>query len=62
MNTEIRNLFHELIEVVNKYNLPWEVRRIVVENVLYMTEKKADEAIMQENNEEDSQCKNPIQE
>ena len=48
MNTKIRNFFHELIDLVNKYDLPWEVRRIVLENVLYMTEKKADEAILQE--------------
>ena len=50
-------LFYELIEVINKYDLPWEVRRIVVENVLYMTEKKADEAIMQEIGEEGENAK-----
>lgn len=57
MNKDIRNMFYELIEVINKYDLPWEVRRIVVENVLYMTEKKADEAIMQEIGEEGENAK-----
>ena len=61
MNIDIRNFFHELIDLVNKYDLPWEVRRIVVENVLYMVEKKADEAIQLEA-QEDEQCKNHIAE
>lgn len=61
MNAEIRNMFYELLEVVNKHELPWEVRRVVLENVLYMTEKKADEAIMFET-QEGEQCKNLTQE
>lgn len=61
MDSAIRNFFYELLEVVNKQDLPWEVRRIVLENVLYMTEKKADEAIMLEGLE-DEQCKNHIPE
>ena len=52
MDTEIRNFFHELIDLVNKYNLPWEVRRLVLENVTNMVEKKADEAIRQQSIEE----------
>ena len=52
MNTKMRQLFYDLIDLVNKYDLPWEVRRVVIENVLYMTEKKADEAIQQELKEE----------
>ena len=61
MDSAIRNFFFELLEVVNKQELPWEVRRIVLENVLYMTEKKADEAITLEGLE-DEQCKNHIPE
>ena len=51
MDTEIRLFFHELIDLVNKHDLPWEVRRLVLENVLYMTEKKADEAIRMQSEE-----------
>lgn len=61
MDSAIRSYFYELLEVVNKQDLPWEVRRIVLENVLYMTEKKADEAIALEGLE-DEQCKNHIPE
>ena len=61
MDSAIRNFFFELLEVVNKQDLPWEVRRIVLENVLYMTEKKADEAITLEGLEEE-ECKNHIPE
>jgi len=71
MDREVRALYHDLIELVNSYSdLPWEVRRVVIENVQYMTEKKADEAIRNEDieidtleiDEEGEQCKNPIQE
>ena len=71
MDGRVRALYHDLIELVNSYSdLPWEVRRVVIENVQYMTEKKADEAIRCEDieidtleiGEEGEQCKNPIQE
>ena len=61
MDKQIRILFHELIDLVNKYDLPWEVRRIVLENVLYMTEKKADAAIELQIKEEE-ECKRPTPE
>lgn len=71
INRQVRALYHDLIELVNSYSeLPWEVRRVVIENVQYMTEKKADEAIRNEDieidtleiGEEDEQCKNLTQE
>ena len=55
MNRQVRALYHDLIDLVNSYSdLPWEVRRVVLENVQYMTEKKADEAIRSEDIEIDS--------
>lgn len=70
MDRQVRALYHDLIDLLNNYSdLPWEVRRIVIENVQYMAEKKADEAIRNEDIEIDTleleeaeQCKNPIQE
>lgn len=68
MNRQVRALYHDLIDLVNGYSdLPWEVRRVVIENVQLMTEKKADEAIRNEDieidtieiGEEGEQCKNP---
>ena len=61
MNIAIRNFFHELIDLVNQQDLPWEVRRMVLENVLYMTEKRADDEIRLEAQEAE-ECKKPIQE
>lgn len=71
MDRQVRAFYHDLIELVNSYAvLPWEVRRVVLENVQYMTEKKADEAIRNEDieidtldiGEEGAICKNPIPE
>lgn len=71
MDRQVRALYHDLIELINSYTgLPWEVRRVVLENVQYMTEKKADEAIRNEDieidtldiGEEGAICKNPIPE
>lgn len=71
INRSVRSFYHDLIDLINSYsNLPWEVRRVVIENVQYMTEKKADEAIRNEDieidtleiGEEGEQCKNPTQE
>lgn len=70
MDRKVRAFYHDLIDLVNAHDLPWEVRRVVLENVLLMTEKKADEAIMNEDvevdtielGEEDKQCRNPIAE
>lgn len=71
MDRQVRALYHDLIDLLNSYSdLPWEVRRIVLENVGYMTEKKADEAIRNEDieidtleiGEEGEQCKNLTQE
>lgn len=68
LNRQVRALYHDLIDLVNSYSdLPWEVRRVVIENVQLMTEKKADEAIRNEDieidtieiGEEGEQCKNP---
>ena len=69
MDRQIRALYHDLVDMVNSYSdLPWEVRRMTLENVLFMTEKKADEAIRNEDimidtleiGGEGEQCKNPI--
>lgn len=55
MDRLVRSLYHDLIEVINIYDsLPWEVRRVVIENVGYMVEKKADEAIRNEDIEVDT--------
>lgn len=70
VNRNVRALYHDLIDLLNSYSdLPWEVRRVVIENVQYMAEKKADEAIRNEDIEIDTleieeaeQCKKPIQE
>jgi hypothetical protein len=68
INRSARSFYHDLIDLVNQYDvLPWEVRRVVIENVQLMTEKKADEAIRNEDieidtieiGEEGEQCKNP---
>lgn len=68
INRSARSFYHDLIDLVNTYDvLPWEVRRVVIENVQLMTEKKADEAIRNEDieidtieiGEEGEQCKNP---
>ncbi len=71
MDRQIRALYHDLVDLVNSYyDLPWEIRRMTLENVLFMTEKKADEAIKNEDitidtleiGGEGKTCKNPIQE
>lgn len=71
MDRLVRSLYHDLVELINIYDsLPWEVRRVVIENVGYMVEKKADEAIRNEDIEVDTldvgkeveECKKPIAE
>lgn len=55
MDRLVRSLYHDLVELINIYDsLPWEVRRVVIENVGYMVEKKADEAIRNEDIEVDT--------
>lgn len=59
MNYELRLLQDELIGLINSHdNLPWEARRLVVEAVLCLIEKKADEAITREISEEGENAKN----
>ena len=71
MDRLVRSLYHDLVELINIYDsLPWEVRRVVIENVGYMVEKKADEAIRSEDIQVDTldvgkeveECKKPIAE
>ena len=49
MNREIRQLEEDLVAVLNASDLPAEVKRLVVGNIYCLVEKKADEAIVEEN-------------
>lgn len=74
MDKDIRNLYHDLVDLVNKYEtVPWEARRLALEAVQNMAEKKADEVIREELCQgelyideikigEDAECKKPTQE
>ena len=62
MSYELRQLQDELIDILNGHeDLPWESKRLVVECVLHLVEKKADEAIKQELMEGE-QCRSLTQE
>ena len=46
MDYELRQLQDGLIDLINSYEaLPWEAKRLVVDSVLNLVEKKADEEI-----------------
>ena len=49
MNNDIRSLYLDLIDVVNKYeNVPWEARRLALQVVQDKAEQQADACIKQE--------------
>ena len=49
MNYRARLFLDELVALTNKFDdLPFEVRRLVIESVMHLVEVKADEAIIAE--------------
>lgn len=48
MNKDVRGLFEEIIDVLNRYDVLMETKRLILVVVLQMIEKKADEAINNE--------------
>ena len=48
MNRQIRQLEDDIISVLNGYDLPIEVKRLVLVNVCNLAEKEADKAISSE--------------
>lgn len=73
MNYRARLFLDELVALTNKFDdLPFEVRRLVIESVMHLVEVKADEAIKAERPmdidlmiggpEEDEECKKPTHE
>lgn len=47
MNFRTRLFLDEIIAVTNEFNdLPFEVRRLVLESAMHIVERKADEAIV----------------
>ena len=52
MNFRLRLFQDNIIDVVNQFDdLPFEGRRLVLESVMHLVEKKADEAILIEREE-----------
>lgn len=49
-NAEIRDLYNKVIGLFNQSMLPIEVKRLIAENVNYLLEKAADNAIKEELN------------
>lgn len=49
-NAEIRDLYNQVIGLFNNSTLPIEVKRLIAENVNYLIEKAADNAIKEELN------------
>lgn len=49
-NAEIRDFYNNVIDLFNKSTLPIEVKRLIAENVNYLIEKAADNAIKEELN------------
>ncbi len=47
-NSEIRNFENDLINVINAYNFPFELKRIVLEKLAKQCEHEADKAILDE--------------
>ena len=55
MNFRLRLFQDNIIDIVNQFNdLPFEGRRLVLESVMHLIEKKADEAIVIEREEENA--------
>ena len=49
-NAEIRDLYNKVIGLFNQSMLPIEVKRLIAENVNYLLEQAADNAIKEELN------------
>lgn len=59
INAAIRKLEDDLIQLINSYELPIEVKRLILKDVENMVEHKADETIkeeLKENNDERLGC------
>lgn len=49
MNEQIRELEEKLIDMLNQYNLvPIEAKRLIIKDIYFMTEQKANEIIIEE--------------
>ena len=49
MNNQVRSFYLDLIDLVNKYeDIPWEVKRIVLDDVQLKAAQKADACIREE--------------
>ena len=55
MNSKIRQLEDDLVNILNASDVPIEVKRLVVGNIYHATEKAADNAILKEKYEETMQ-------
>lgn len=53
-NTQIRKLEEDVLAVFNASDLPIELKRLIADVVLNLIVKKADEAIIAENNQPDN--------
>ena len=53
-NTQIRKLEEDVLAVYNSSDLPIELKRLIADVVLNLIIKKADEAIVAENNQPDN--------
>ena len=51
MNGKIRELEDRMIDLVNSYDLPVEVKRLVAGNIYYLLSREADKVIISEMNE-----------
>ena len=51
MNGKIRELEDRMIDLVNSYDLPVEVKRLVAGNIYHLLTREADKVIISEMNE-----------
>ena len=47
-NTQMRQMYHDIVDIINKYTIPYEAKRIILEDMAYKCEKIADESIRTE--------------
>jgi len=47
-NSEIRNCEKEIVDVLNRYDFPFEFKRIMLSNLARMCENEANKAILAE--------------
>lgn len=57
-NRDIRNCEEEVISVLNKYDFPFELKRIMLTNLALKCEHEADKAILTETIEEKGELDN----